>query len=109
MERETLGRPVGEEPPFHMPMFVLTHHAREPLVKTGTTFTFVTEGIEPVLQQAQEAAGGKDIALAGGANVAQQYLRAGQDQRRRGPHAEPEEPRTPLHPPNGSSTQVGRP
>ena len=67
----------GEEPPFHMPVFVLTHHEREPLVKADTTFTFVTEGIEPALQQAQEAAGGKDIALAGGANVAQQYLRAG--------------------------------
>jgi dihydrofolate reductase len=67
----------GEEPPFHMPVFVLTHHEREPLVKAGTTFTFVTEGIEQALQQAQEAAGGKDIALAGGANVAQQYLRAG--------------------------------
>jgi dihydrofolate reductase len=67
----------GEEPPFHMPVFVLTHHEREPLVKAGTTFTFVTGGIEPALQQAQDAAGGKDIALAGGAKVAQQYLRAG--------------------------------
>jgi dihydrofolate reductase len=67
----------GEEPPFHMPVFVLTQHEREPLVKADTTFTFVTEGVEPALQQAQEAAGGKDIALAGGANVAQQCLRAG--------------------------------
>ena len=68
----------GEEPPFHMPVFVLTHHEREPLVKEGgTTFTFVTDGIESALAQAEEAAGGKDIALAGGADVAQQFLRAG--------------------------------
>jgi dihydrofolate reductase len=68
----------GDEPPFHMPVFVLTHHEREPLVKDGgTTFTFVTDGIESALAQAQEAAGGKDIALAGGAAVAQQFLRAG--------------------------------
>ena len=67
----------GEEPPFHMPVFVLTHHEREPLVTEGTTFTFVTAGIEAALQQAREAAGGKDVALAGGASVAQQYLRAG--------------------------------
>ena len=68
----------GDEPPFHMPVFVLTHHDREPLVKDGgTTFTFVTDGIESALVQAEEAAGGKDIALAGGADVAQQFLRAG--------------------------------
>lgn len=68
----------GDEPPFHMPVFVLTHHDREPLVKVGgTTFTFVTHGIESALEQAQAAAGGKDIALAGGADVAQQFLRAG--------------------------------
>lgn len=68
----------GEEPPFHTPVFVLTHHAREPLAKQGgTTFFFVTEGIEEALQQANEAAGGKDVALGGGADVAQQYLRAG--------------------------------
>jgi len=67
----------GEEPPFHMPVFVLTHHEREPLVKTCTTFTFVTEGIDSALEQAREAAGGKDVALAGGADVAQQFLRAG--------------------------------
>jgi dihydrofolate reductase len=67
----------GDEPPFHMPVFVLTHHDREPLVKDGgTTFTFVTDGIESALEQAEEAAGGKDIALAGGADVAQQFLRA---------------------------------
>lgn len=68
----------GDEPPFHMPVFVVTHHAREPLVKEGgTTFTFVTDGIESALEQAREAAAGKDIGLGGGANVAQQYLRAG--------------------------------
>ena len=68
----------GDEPPFHMPVFVLTHHAREPLVKQGgTTFTFVTDGVESALEQAREAAAGRDVALGGGANVAQQYLRAG--------------------------------
>ena len=68
----------GDEPPFHMPVFVITHHDREPLVKDGgTTFTFVTDGIESALAQAEEAAGGKDIGLAGGADVAQQFLRAG--------------------------------
>jgi dihydrofolate reductase len=68
----------GAEPPFHHPVFVLTHHAREPLeMEAGTTFTFVTEGIEAALDQAREAAGGKDVALAGGAKVAQQYLRVG--------------------------------
>jgi len=68
----------GDEPPFHMPVFVITHHDREPLVKDGgTTFTFVTDGIESAFAQAEEAAGGKDIGLAGGADVAQQFLRAG--------------------------------
>lgn len=68
----------GEEPPFHHPVFVLTHHGREPLVKDGgTTFTFVTDGIDSALAQAEAAAGGKDVALAGGADVAQQFLRAG--------------------------------
>lgn len=68
----------GEEPPFHMPVFVVTHHAREPVHKQGgTTFTFVTDGIEAALEQAREAAGGKDVALGGGANIAQQYLAAG--------------------------------
>ena len=68
----------GDEPPFHMPVFVLTHHERPPLVKDGgTTFTFVTDGIESALAQAEAAAGGKDVALAGGADVAQQFLRAG--------------------------------
>jgi dihydrofolate reductase len=68
----------GDEPPFHMPVYIVTHHPREPVVKEGgTTYTFVTDGIEAALEQAREAAGGKDVALAGGANVAQQYLKAG--------------------------------
>jgi dihydrofolate reductase len=68
----------GEEPPFHTPVFVVTHHPRPLLVKRGgTTFTFVTDGIESALEQARAAADGKDVALGGGASVAQQYLRAG--------------------------------
>jgi dihydrofolate reductase len=68
----------GEDPPFHTPVFVLTHHEREPLEKQGgTTFTFVTDGIESALELAKEAAGDKDVALGGGANVVQQYLAAG--------------------------------
>ncbi|MBJ2156615.1 dihydrofolate reductase family protein [Variovorax sp. IB41] len=68
----------GDTPPFRHPVFVLTHHARDPLVlEGGTTFTFVTDGIESALDQARRAAGGKDVALAGGAHAAQQYLKAG--------------------------------
>ena len=68
----------GTNPPFHHPVFVLTHHARAPLeAEGGTTFTFVTDGIESALEQARRAARGKDVALAGGANVARQYLGAG--------------------------------
>jgi dihydrofolate reductase len=68
----------GDEPPFRCPVFVLTHHEREPLQKQGgTTFTFVTDGIESALEQARAASGGKDVALGGGADVAQQYLAAG--------------------------------
>jgi dihydrofolate reductase len=68
----------GDDPPFHTPVFVLTHHEREPLEKLGgTTFTFVTGGIESALDQAKAAAGGKDVSLGGGADVAQQYLAAG--------------------------------
>ncbi len=68
----------GANPPFHHPVFVLTHHAREPLVlEGGTTFTFVTEGIAKALELARRAAGGKDVSLAGGAKAAQQYLVAG--------------------------------
>lgn len=68
----------GRNPPFHHPVFVLTHHAREPLIMDGSTsFTFVTDGIESALEQARRAANGKDVALAGGARTAQQYLSAG--------------------------------
>jgi dihydrofolate reductase len=68
----------GANPPFHHPVFVLTHHPREPLtLEGGTSFTFVTDGIESALEQARRAAGGKDVALAGGAAAARQYLAAG--------------------------------
>jgi dihydrofolate reductase len=68
----------GADPPFHHPVFVLTHHPREPLrLEGGTTFTFVTSGIEAALEQARRAAGGKDVHLGGGANAARQYLVAG--------------------------------
>jgi dihydrofolate reductase len=68
----------GDDPPFHHPVFVLTHHAREPLeMEGGTTFHFVTEGIHAALERAKAAAGGKDVNLGGGADVTQQYLRAG--------------------------------
>jgi dihydrofolate reductase len=67
----------GEEPPFHMPVFVLTHHEREPLTLSDTTFTFVTEGIESALDQARMAAAGKDVVIGGGASVINQYLAAG--------------------------------
>lgn len=68
----------GDDPPFHHPVFVLTHHEREPVTKQGgTTFTFVTDGIEAALDQAREAAGDRDVVIGGGANVAQQYLRSG--------------------------------
>lgn len=68
----------GDDPPFHHPVFVLTHHARAPLaMQGGTTFTFVTDGIESALKQARAAAGEKDIQVAGGAQAVQQYLAAG--------------------------------
>lgn len=68
----------GEEPPYHAPVFVLTHHERKPLeMEGGTTFNFVTGGIEAALTQAREAAGSKDVAIAGGARTARQYLSAG--------------------------------
>jgi dihydrofolate reductase len=68
----------GEDPPFHTPVFIVTHHPRPPVAKRGgTTFTFVTDGIESALEQARSAAGGKDVALGGGASIAQQYLKAG--------------------------------
>jgi dihydrofolate reductase len=67
----------GANPPFHHPVFVLTHHARPPLVlEGGTTFTFVTDGVAVALELARRAAGGRDVALAGGASTAQAYLRA---------------------------------
>jgi dihydrofolate reductase len=70
--------PWGDNPPFHMPVFVLTHRSKEKLVKEGgTTFTFVTDGIESALRQAKAVAGDKDILVAGGAAVEQQYLKAG--------------------------------
>jgi dihydrofolate reductase len=68
----------GAEPPFHAPVFVLTHHPRAPLeMEGGTTFTFVTDGIESALEQARAAAGGQDVAIAGGASAIQQFLAAG--------------------------------
>lgn len=70
--------PWGESPPFQMPVFVLTHHAREPDVRQGgTTFTFVTDGIQSALHQAKTAAGDKDVHVGGGANIVQQFIRAG--------------------------------
>jgi dihydrofolate reductase len=67
----------GDEPPFGHPVFVLTHHEREPLTLSDTTFTFVTDGIESALEQAKEAAGDRDVLLGGGADVANQYIAAG--------------------------------
>jgi dihydrofolate reductase len=68
----------GARPPFHHPVFVVTTHARPPLeMEGGTVFTFVTEGIGQAYDLARRAASGKDVALAGGANIAQQYLNAG--------------------------------
>jgi len=68
----------GDNPPFHHPVFVLTRYAREPLtMEGGTTFNFVTGGIEAALERARQAAGAQDVSLAGGANAAQQYLKAG--------------------------------
>ena len=68
----------GDDPPFHHPVFVLTRHPREPLeMQGGTTFHFVTDGIESALEQARAAAGELDVSLGGGASVAQQYLAAG--------------------------------
>src|SRR6186997_1387033 len=67
----------GEDPPFHTPVFVLTHHEREPLTLSDTTFTFVTDGIELALEQARDAAGDKDVFIGGGADVINQYLAAG--------------------------------
>jgi dihydrofolate reductase len=68
----------GDDPPYHHPVFVLTRHPRDPLeLRGGTTFHFVTAGIESALEQARAAAGGKDVSIGGGANVVHQYLSAG--------------------------------
>jgi dihydrofolate reductase len=68
----------GDDPPYHAPVFVLTHHERDRLpMEGGTTFHFVTDGIESALEQAREAAGEKDVAIAGGAQAVRQYLAAG--------------------------------
>jgi dihydrofolate reductase len=68
----------GDDPPYHTPVFVLTHHPREPLrMQGGTTFTFVTDGVQSALGQARAAAGDKDVVIAGGASAVQQYLAAG--------------------------------
>ena len=67
----------GDDPPFHVPVFVVTHHAREPLaMQGGTVFTFVTDGVEAAIERARAAAGERDVAIAGGASVAQQALGA---------------------------------
>ena len=68
----------GDEPPFHNPVFVVTHHPREPVEKLGgTTYTFVTEGIEAAVERARTAAGDKNVSIAGGGSVIQQCLAAG--------------------------------
>jgi dihydrofolate reductase len=70
--------PWGDYPPFRMPVFVVTHEARDMLVKEGgTTFTFVTDGIQSALEQAKVAAGDKNVNIAGGADTVQQFIRAG--------------------------------
>jgi dihydrofolate reductase len=68
----------GDDPPYHVPVFVLTHHARDSIeMQGGTVFHFVTDGIESALAQARAAAGGKDVRLGGGVSTVRQYLRAG--------------------------------
>lgn len=69
----------GENPPFHAPVFVVTHRGQDPIAKSGgTSYTFVTGGITEAVKQAREAAGGKDVLLAGGVSIGQQALEAGQ-------------------------------
>jgi dihydrofolate reductase len=69
----------GDEPPYHVPVFVLTHHPRSPLsMAGGTTFYFVTDGLESALRQARAAAGDRDVRIGGGVSTIRQYLRAGQ-------------------------------
>ena len=71
-------QPWGDPPPFHMPVFVLTHEPREPLPRQGgTTYTFVAAGIEAGLEQAKAVAGDKDVGIWGGAKIMRQYLKAG--------------------------------
>jgi dihydrofolate reductase len=68
----------GDNPPYHYPVFIVTHYPRDPVeMEGGTTFHFVTDGIESALEQATKAAGGKDVVLRGGGHIAQQYLAAG--------------------------------
>jgi dihydrofolate reductase len=67
----------GEDPPFHKPVFVLTHHDREPLTLSDTTYTFVTDGIDSALERARAAAGDKDVVIGGGADIINQFLAAG--------------------------------
>lgn len=67
----------GDEPPFRRPVFVVTHHEREPLALTGTTFEFVTGGVEEAVARAREASGGKDVGIAGGGEVIRRALAAG--------------------------------
>ena len=68
----------GDDPPYHVPVFVLTHHPRQPItMRGGTTFKFVTDGIASALEQARSAAGKRDVAIAGGAHTVRQYLAAG--------------------------------
>lgn len=68
----------GDNPPYHVPVFVLTHHARDPIpMEGGTTFYFVTDGIESALKKAKEAAKGKDVRIGGGVSTVRQYLQAG--------------------------------
>ncbi len=67
----------GEDPPFHTPVFVVTHHEREPLTLSDTTFTFVTDGVEAALEQANAVSDGKDVFISGGADIINQCLAAG--------------------------------
>ena len=68
----------GDEPPYHVPVFVLTHHPRDPIrMEGGTTFHFITDGIHAALESAQKAAGDRDVRIGGGADTVRQYLRAG--------------------------------
>src|SRR5687768_3587758 len=75
--KSRVGAVGSISPPFEVPMFVLSHDIPEKLARGKTTFTFVTEGIESALEQAQEVAGDKVVGILGGANVAQQYIKAG--------------------------------